>query len=125
MIELLNFINEELEKVNVPYEYGEWTSEITDPYFVGEYSEFEPSSESGQEDKTFILNGFSRQSALKLEEAKERVKQAFPPIEGKTAILESGSGVAIFYGNSFPVPTGEEGLHRLQVNLTIKIWKVV
>ncbi len=125
MIELLNFINAELEKVNVPYEFGEWTSNITDLYFVGEYSEFEPSSESGQEDKTFILNGFTRRSALALEEMKEKIKTVFPPIEGKTAILDDGSGVAVFYSNSFPVPTGEEGLYRLQVNLSIKYWKVV
>lgn len=124
MIELLNFINSELEKVQVPYEFGEWTSTVTDPYFVGEYSEFEPSSESGEEEKTFILNGFTRESALVLEEMKEKIKTAFP-VEGKTAILDNGSGVAVFYSNSFPVPTGEEGLKRIQVNLSVKYWKVV
>jgi len=125
VIDVLGFINDELEKLNVPYEYGEWTSTAADLYFVGEYSEFEPSTESGEEDKTFILNGFTRKSALALEEMKEKIKEVFPPVEGKTAILDNGSGIAVFYGNSFPVPTGEEGLWRIQVNLTVKIWKVV
>lgn len=125
MIELLNFINSELEKVQVPYEFGEWNSTVTYPYFVGEYSEIEPSSESGEEEKTFILNGFMRGSFLKLEEMKEKIKMAFPPVEGKTAILDDGSGIAVFYSTSFPVPTGEEGLKRIQINLSVKCWKVV
>lgn len=125
VIELLNFINSELENIQVPYEFGEWTSDITDPYFVGEYSEVEPISESGEEEKAFILNGFTRKSALILEEMKEKIKSAFPPVGGKTAILEDDSGVAVFYSSSFPVPTGEEGLKRIQINLSIKYWKVV
>lgn len=127
MQEVLSFLNTEFENAGVPYEFLEWTQEVSYPYFVGEYNEFEPTTESGEEDKTFILTGFCRGSnaRMKLEQMKEKVKALFPAIEGKTAILESGSGVAVFYANSFFVPTGEAELYKIQVNLTIKLWKVV
>ena len=35
MEEVLNFISVELEKIGVPYEFLEWTQDITYPYFVG------------------------------------------------------------------------------------------
>lgn len=125
MADVLSFIKSELEKINVPYEFGEWTSEVSYPYFVGEYSESESYTEDGQEDTTFILTGFSRSSGLALEEIKGKIQAAFPPVGGNTAILENGSGIAVFYSRSFPVPTGEEGLKKIQINLSVKFWKVI
>lgn len=127
MVEVLNWLNTELESAGVPYEFLEWTQPVSYPYFVGEYNEFEPTSESGEQDKTFILTGFCRgeDARLKLEEMKAKIETAFPAVEGKTAILESGSGLAVFYANSFYVPTGEAELYKVQVNLTVKLWKVV
>ena len=60
MEEVLAFMDTELEKVGVPYEFLEWTQPVTYPYFVGEYNEFEPTVESGEQEKTFILTGFCR-----------------------------------------------------------------
>lgn len=110
----------------MPYEFLIWTQPVTYPYFVGEYNEFEPTLESGEQDKTFILNGFCRGegSRMKLEEMRKIVEKTFPDIGGKIATLNSGSAVAIFYGNSFYVPTGEEELYKIQINLSIKFWKV-
>lgn len=126
MDEILEFISNELEKAGVPYEFLIWTQPVTYPYFVGEYNEFEPTLESGEQDKTFILNGFCRGegSRMKLEEMRKIVEKTFPDIDGKIATLNSGSAVAIFYGNSFYVSTGEEELYNLQINLNIKFWKV-
>lgn len=126
MEEILEFISNELEKEGVPYEFLIWTRTVTYPYFVGEYNEYEPTVESGEQDKTFILNGFCRGegSRMKLEEMRKIVEKTFPDIGGKIATLNSGSAVAIFYGNSFYVPTGEEELYNLQINLNIKFWKV-
>ncbi len=126
MDEILEFISNELEKAGVPYEFLIWTQPVTYPYFVGEYNEFEPTLESGEQDKNFILNGFCRGegSRMKLEEMRRIVEKTFPDIGGKIATLNSGSVVAIFYGNSFYVPTGEEELYNLQINLNIKFWKV-
>lgn len=126
MDEILEFISNELEKAGVPYEFLIWTQPVTYPYFVGEYDEFESTLESGEQDKTFILNGFCRGegSRMKLEEMRKIVEKTFPDIDGKIATLNSGSAVAIFYGNSFYVSTGEEELYNLQINLNIKFWKV-
>lgn len=127
MEEVLGFINKALEDAGVPYEFLEWTQGVTYPYFVGEYSEFEPDNESGEEDKSFILTGFYRGNNARYELEKMRVKieATFPGIGGKVAALDSGSVVAIFYGNSSYIPTGEEELYKIQINLSIKLWKVV
>lgn len=127
MEEILNFMNSELDRVGVPYEFLEWTQKITYPYFVGEYNEIEPTDESGEEDKTFILTGFCRgkDARLNLGGMRARVEKAFPAQGGKIATLNSGSVVAVFYSNAFYVPTGEAELYRIQINLTVKLWKVV
>lgn len=127
MEEVLNFINAELEKAGVPYEFMEWTQKVSYPYFVGEYTEFEPENESGEQDKTFILTGFYRgeNARLELERMRAKVETAFPAVGGKIATLNSGSVVAIFYGNAAYIPTGEEELYKIQINLSMKLWKVV
>lgn len=127
MEEVLGFINKALEDAGVPYEFLEWTQGVTYPYFVGEYSEFEPDNESGEEDKSFILTGFYRgnNARYELEKMRAKIEATFPAIGGKVAVLDSGSVVAIFYGNSSYIPTGEEELYKIQINLSIKLWKVV
>lgn len=127
MEEVLNFINVELEKIGVPYEFLEWTQPVTYPYFVGEYSEFEPTLENREEEKTFILTGFCRgkNARLELERMKGKLEKHFDPVTGKIATLNSGSVVAIFYGNSLFIPTGEAELYKIQINLNLKLWKVI
>lgn len=127
MKEVLAFISTELEKAGVPYEFLQWTQPVTYPYCVGEYNEFESPVECGEYDKTFILTGFCRGGGarLKLEEMKDRIEKTFPALDGKIATLDSGSAVAIFYATSFYVPTGEAELYKIQINLSIKLWKVV
>lgn len=127
MKEVLNYISTVLENVNVPYEFLEWTQPVTYPYFVGEYNEFEPTVESGECEKTFILTGFCRGKGarMKLEEMRGKIETAFPALDGNIATLDDGSVVAVFYGNSFYVPTGEAELYKIQINLSIKLWKVV
>lgn len=125
MEEVLSFIDTELSKIGVPYEFLEWTQPVSYPYFVGEYNETEPTNESGELDKMFILTGFCRgkDARLRLEENRQKIEDAF--LEGMTATLNSGSVVAVFYGNAFYVPTGEAELFKIQINLSIKLWKVV
>lgn len=127
MDEVLGFINKALEDADVPYEFLEWTQKVTYPYFVGEYSEFEPDNESGEEDKSFILTGFYRgdNARYELEKMRAKIEATFPAIGGKVAALDSGSVVAVFYGTSSYIPTGEEELYKIQINLSIKLWKVV
>ena len=127
MEEVLNFISVELEKIGVPYEFLEWTQDITYPYFVGEYNVFEPVLENNEEEKTFILTGFCRgkNARLNLERMRGIIEKEFHPVNGKIATLNSGSVVAIFYGDGSFIPTGESELYKIQINLNVKLWKVV
>lgn len=127
MEEVLNFMNSELETMGVPYEFLEWTQPVSYPYFIGEYNEFEPILENNEEEKTFILTGFGRgkDARMQLERMRGLIEKEFDPVNGKIATLNSGSVVAIFYSNSFYVPTGEEELYKIQINLSVKLWKVV
>lgn len=127
-VEALNIITEAMEAMGLSYAFMEYIAEAgEDPprtYFVGEYHELEPTSENGEEDAIFILTGFSREKWINLEEAKGKIKKYFPQSSGKTAVTESGSVIAIFYANSLPIPTEDEELKKIQINLTIKEWKV-
>lgn len=121
-ISTLKFISEKLERLKIPYAFEEWTAnEVPDPYFVGEYNEVESTEreENGYQETTFILTGTGRKW-LGLEQAKEIIENNIT----ETAILPNGNGIAVFYSNSFPVPTGDAELKRIQINLTIKEWRV-
>lgn len=127
MKEVLNYISTELERAGVPYEFLEWTQAVTYPYFTGEYNETEPTLESGECDKTFILTGFCRgeDARVRLEEMREKIEETFPALEGNIATLNDGSVVAIFYSSAFHLQAGEAELYKIQINLSIKLWKVV
>ena len=118
--ETLSYIADSLESLGVPYSFMEWKGKVPETYFVGEYQETESVSEDGEQESQFILTGTTRGSFLSLEQYKETIEDKIE----STAILDSGSGVAIFYGYSFPVPTGDAALKRIQINLTVKEWKV-
>lgn len=123
---VLKFIKEAMDSAGIAYEFMEFTSSITSlqSYWVGSYSEVTPDSEDGMQESQFILTGTGKGKWLDLEKEKAKIEQLFPMNGGRTAILDNGSGVAVFYGNAFPVPTGDGFLKRLQINLIIKEWKV-
>lgn len=118
----LKFINEQLTAIDVPYEFGEWTTAVKYPYFTGEITEEPISTEDGLEQSTLLLNGFHRGKYVDLEEIKAKIKKHFHPIYGLRGQTDSGS-IAVFYGGAFFVPTNEADLKRIQINLIIKEWK--
>lgn len=124
--ETAKFISDALASVGIPYEFEEFNSSIEslNRYWVGDYSETEPLSEDGLEEATFILTGYAKEDMLILENDKQTIKQLFPPICGNRAILDNRSGIAIFYENALPVPTGDDFIKKLQINLIIKEWMV-
>lgn len=124
-IEALKVISDAMESLGITYEFGELNSEIKYPYFTGEYSESDPLNEDGMQESTFVLTGHSRGSWMALEEAKEKIKEYFPMVEGKTVITDSGSAVAVFYSTSSVIPTVVAELKKIQINLTIKEWSVI
>lgn len=122
-MDILKFINEQMDMIAVPYEFGEWTSAVTYPYFVGEMpSPEEMLAEDGGEDAEIIVTGFHRGESLTLVEYKDKIKKHFHPVHGLRAKTDSGS-IAVFYGGAFFVPTNEMGLKRIQIHLRVKSWK--
>ena len=119
--ETLKFISDALANAGINYEFGQWSGEIVYPYFVGEYTESEPMTEDGLLRSTFMLNGFSRSTWLALEQAKETIEKLF---SNSVQVLASGNGVCIFYAGALIIPENDPELKRMQINLTIKEWKV-
>ena len=120
--ECLKYLSEVLNTL-IPYEFMQWTGKVKYPYWVGEYTEVIPVQEDGLQESTFILTGTTKGSWLELEKAKDKIQNKFPSIDGHGTTLDDGSGVVIFFSNSFPVPTGQDDLKRMQINLSIKQWK--
>lgn len=122
-MEKLKFISEQLEAIGVPYEFGQWSSEVVYPYFVGEITEEPTATEDGQESSTMLLTGFTRGEYLELETIKEKIKRHFHPVHGLRGWVGE-TAIVVFFDGSFYVPTGEADLKRIQINLQIKEWKV-
>ena len=120
----LKVINEQMEAIGIPYEFNEWTSDKIPPmYFVGEeYREDEIDTEDGASTASIILTGFHRGKYIALEEAKEKIKQHFHPVDGLRSPADSGV-IAVFFANAFSIPSGEANLTKIQINLKIKEWK--
>lgn len=123
MIEkVLGIFENELTKIAVPYEFLRWTADVEDRYWVGEYSEIPTDSEDGYKEISLILTGTARGSMFVLHQDRAKIEGHFPSIGGLRLTTDKGA-VAIFYENSFPVPTGEANLNRMQINLRVKAWK--
>lgn len=125
MSKVLEVVNEALESIGINYEYGEWTGDIVYPYYVGEYQEVPSPNEDGMHEQTFILNGFTRESLLELEASKEKIAAHFSKVGGHRVTTDTGSVVTIFYSHGTGIPTGDSVLKRVQINLTVKEWRVI
>lgn len=122
---VLNAVKQGMAAISLNYEYQEWTADPVYPYFTGEYQEFEPLNEDGMQETSFILTGFTRGSHSDLEAAREKIEKKFDPISGYK-VSTDGSVVAIFYALALSnIPTGDAELKKIQINLTIKEWKVI
>ena len=124
----LKIISDAMDALGLNYGFGEYKvnsgEEVAYPYFVGEYQEIEPLNEDGMQETTFLLTGFSRDLWQTLEDAKAKIRKYFNKISGKVVIADDGSAVAIFYSNSFVIPTGDAELKKIQINLDVKEWSV-
>lgn len=121
-MEKYKFIKNQMNILAVNYEYGEWSSEVNYPYWVGELTEDPVMTEDGLEESTMILTGFHRGKQIDLETVKNKIKQHFDPIDGLCAKTDSGS-ITVFFDGSFFIPSGEADLKKMQINLKIKEWK--
>lgn len=118
----LEFVNNRVLSLGLPYSFMEWAEYPPDDYFVGQYIE-NPSptlAENGHQKTTFILRGYTSGSWLNLGTYKEKIEKGI----STTAILDDGTGVAIFYDSAMVVPTGVAGWKSIKINLNIQEWKV-
>ena len=120
---ILQFINEQMAALDIRYEFGEWTSAIQYPYFVGEITEEPTVTECGLEEATMLLTGFHRGNFIELATIKNVIKKHFDPIHGLRVSTTDGSSIAAFFDGAFYIPTGEADLKKIQINLKIKQWK--
>ena len=120
----LNVVEKSMKALGLNYAFMEWDDEPEYLYWIGEFQEIEPSDESGQQDTPFILTGFTRGMWQDLISEREKIKECFNPVTGKTVIADDGSAVAVFYLSSAPVRTGDAELKKIQINLDVKEWSV-
>lgn len=120
----LKYVSDLMNNLSIPYAFMRWnTTPPGDYYFVGEYNEVTTTTkeENGYTETNFTLRGFTRKDWLLLEETKEKIEANVT----KTAILDNGSGIAVFYESGMVVPTGDAELKSILINLKIKEWKVL
>ena len=124
-VAVLSEIKKGMKALGINYDYMQWRGEPVYPYWVGEYQEIEPLNEDGMQETAFTLTGFSRRTFLDLEKDKEKIREYFNSVTGRR-VAAGGSVVAIFYVNALGnIPTGDPELKKIQVNLTVKEWKVI
>lgn len=119
MVSMLSFLAEQMEDLGIPYEFGEWTDTVSYPYFVGSFSEIESRFEDSYTGGTFTVDGWMRGSKLSLVEAADKIKEKFKDLR---AVREGTAFFTAFQNSSF-IPTGEEELHRITINIDTKEWK--
>ena len=109
-----------MEELKIPYAFMQWNEPPPEVYFVGEYQEVESPTkeEDGLQETVFILTGCTSGPWRLLIEAKEKIESGMPRTGGGKK-----QAVAVFYGSSMTVPTGEAVLKKIQINLIIKEWK--
>lgn len=123
-IAAIEYIKNLMKSLSIPYAFIEWkTKPPDDRYFVGEGIEVSMTTreEDGRQDTTFILRGYTRGDWMLLMQDKEKIEKSAQ----RTAILDDGTGIAVFYDACQIVPTGDAELKSIKINLTIQEWKVV
>ncbi len=141
MVDILGFINSKLNEADIPYEFGEWTSTVSYPYFVGSYTETDYRFEDNCTAGTLTIDGWARgkESHLILIMLSDRIKRKFDNLieyvksDWKWDELNFLYGIAenssktffVRYGGSLPIPSGEAELFRISITLFIYEWKGV
>ena len=116
MIEVLTTFNKEMEKLNIPYTFDGWDSEVELPQFIGEISEVTNPNEDGKSEYSFILTGYATTYSYLFAVA-DQLKAKYK----NSAIVD---GIVIKYDNATTIDNGTEDLKQIQINFNIKKWSV-
>ena len=116
MIDVLTTLKNEMEKLNIPYTFDTWDSDVELPQFIGEISEFTNVNEDGKSEYSFILTGYATNYTYLLGVA-DQLKTKY-----KTSAIVDG--IVIKYDNTTTIDNGTDDLKQIQINFTIKKWSV-
>ena len=116
MTEVLTILNNEMEKLNIPYTFDTWDNDVELPQFIGEISEVANINEDGKSEYSFILTGYATNYTYLFSVA-EQLKTKYKT----SAIVDS---VVIKYDNTTTIDNGTDDLKQIQINFTIKKWSV-
>ena len=116
MIDVLTTLKNEMEKLNIPYTFDTWDSDLTLPQFIGEISEIPNTNEDGKSEYSFILTGYATNYSYLFGVA-EQLKNKY-----KTSVIVDG--IVIKYDNTTPIDNGSDDLKQIQINFNIKKWSV-
>ena len=116
MINVLTIMNDELEKMNIPYTFDTWDKEVELPQFIGEILEEPTLDEDGRNEYSFILTGYATNYSY-LFEVGERLRK-------KYKMSDIVKGVVIKYDKLITVDNGSDDLKQVQITLKIKEWSV-
>lgn len=120
----LEYVADLMESLSLPYSFMQWNTKPPDDfYFVGEYNETDMTTkeEDGRKETKIILRGFTRKTWMLLEQSKAKIEANAT----KTAILDDGTGIAVFYDSGTIVPTSDAEVKSIKINLTIQEWRVI
>lgn len=118
----IKFMKQQLEALNLPYSLIEWNGDLPKTYWIGEFQEIPTFLENGYSETNFILTGTTRETWYKLYEALDLIKEQFPSEYGLRGNTANGA-IIVNYESSFPIPTSEADIKRIQINIKIQEYK--
>lgn len=122
MIECFGVIDRMMTDAGINYEFQRNNAAAkTYPYCVGSYQDTGNSVENGLQELMFYIDCYTTGTWLELEQLKETIKQLFMDF---TTVTENGTGIAINFENSIPVPVDTADYKQIQINLNVKEWSV-
>ena len=116
MKEALTILENEMERLNIPYTFDSWDNEIELPQFIGEILETPTVDEDGKSEYSFILTGYATTYSYLFGVA-EQLKAKY-----KTSAIVDG--IVIKYDNATTIDNGTDDLKQIQINFNIKKWSV-
>ena len=119
MEDLLTFIADKMAAADIPYEFGEWTGVVSYPYCVGTYSADEYRCEDECTNGTLTVDVWSRGSKLAAVQTADAIKAQFKDLQ------EVRNDLLFFvrFAGADTIPTGEMELFRIEVRLSVSMWK--
>lgn len=119
MEEILAFIAEKMQGAGIPYEFGEWNSEVSYPYSVGTFTADSYRYEDGCTSGTMTVDIWSRGTKFPAVQTADRIAEIFADMQE----VQGDCAFFIRYGGAQTIPSGEMGLFRVQVTLYASKWK--